>query len=268
VTGSLIALLRSGAFDLYESAPGRDVRGIADDLGIEDGPLRGWLETLGTGKKAAADGTLTRSPGPLQHDKRRRRRLGGNLPDRDLPAQRLRVARPDRLRLGVDDHPLVPTGTRSRPAARRRRLRDKRQASQGSGVQGAERRLASLRAGILSALPACGPAAPDQGHLHTSDSPAVSPTTEPRKPATAGRERKDPAERRSEIVDAAIDILGRQGYRQGSLREPRLRWVSPFPDSCTIFRPKRRCSPPPSTSAPDAALRHEAAEANAHHPLT
>jgi hypothetical protein len=151
---------------LYESAPGRDVRGIADDLGIEDGPLRGWLETLGTGKKAAADGTLTRSPGPLQHDKRRRRRLGGNLPDRDLPAQRLRVARPDRLRLGVDDHPLVPTGTRSRPAARRRRLRDKRQASQGSGVQGAERRLASLRAGILSALPACGPVAPDQGHLH------------------------------------------------------------------------------------------------------
>jgi transposase-like protein len=46
---------------LYESTPGATVRGIADDLGIERGTLRGWLETLGTGKKTAADGTLTRS---------------------------------------------------------------------------------------------------------------------------------------------------------------------------------------------------------------
>src|SRR6478735_4604943 len=36
-------------------------RGIADDLGIERGTQRGWLEKLGTGKKTAADGTLTRS---------------------------------------------------------------------------------------------------------------------------------------------------------------------------------------------------------------
>ena len=47
---------------MYESTPGATVRGIADDLGIERGTLRGWLETLGTGKKTAADGTLTRSP--------------------------------------------------------------------------------------------------------------------------------------------------------------------------------------------------------------
>ena len=46
----------------------------------------------------------------------------------------------------------------------------------------------------------------------------MSPTTE-QQPKAPGRQRKDPAERRSEIVDAAIDIFGRQGYRQGSLRE-------------------------------------------------
>ena len=38
------------------------MRGIADDLGIERGTLRHWLDAFGTGKKTAADGTLTRSP--------------------------------------------------------------------------------------------------------------------------------------------------------------------------------------------------------------
>ena len=38
------------------------MRGIAEDLGIERGTLRHWLERYGTGKKTAADGTLTRSP--------------------------------------------------------------------------------------------------------------------------------------------------------------------------------------------------------------
>jgi transposase len=38
------------------------VRGIAADLGIERGTLRHWLDQYGTGKKTAADGTLTRSP--------------------------------------------------------------------------------------------------------------------------------------------------------------------------------------------------------------
>jgi transposase len=47
---------------LYESTAGATVRGIADDLGIERGTLRHWLELHGTGKKIAADGTLTRSP--------------------------------------------------------------------------------------------------------------------------------------------------------------------------------------------------------------
>ena len=61
---------RRQAVDLYESTPGATVRGIAEDLGIVRGTLRGWLEVYGTGKKTAADGTLTSSglqskpPGP------------------------------------------------------------------------------------------------------------------------------------------------------------------------------------------------------------
>jgi transposase len=53
---------RRQAVDLYESTPGATVRGIADDLGVERGTLRHWLEQFGTGKKTAADGTMTRSP--------------------------------------------------------------------------------------------------------------------------------------------------------------------------------------------------------------
>ena len=53
---------RRQAVDLYESTPGATVRGIAADLGIVRGTLRGWLEVYGTGKKTAADGTATSSP--------------------------------------------------------------------------------------------------------------------------------------------------------------------------------------------------------------
>ena len=53
---------RRQAVDLYESTPGATVRGIAADLGIVRGTLRGWLEAYGTGKKTATDGTLTSSP--------------------------------------------------------------------------------------------------------------------------------------------------------------------------------------------------------------
>ena len=47
---------------MYESTPGATVRGIAEDLGIVAGTLRQWLQAYGTGKKTAADGTLTSSP--------------------------------------------------------------------------------------------------------------------------------------------------------------------------------------------------------------
>ena len=53
---------RRQAVDLYESTPGATVRGIAEDLGIVRGTLRHWVEVYGTGKKTAADGTLTSSP--------------------------------------------------------------------------------------------------------------------------------------------------------------------------------------------------------------
>jgi transposase len=53
---------RRQAVDLYESTPGATVRGIADDLGVERGTLRHWLDLFGTGKKTAADGTMSRSP--------------------------------------------------------------------------------------------------------------------------------------------------------------------------------------------------------------
>src|SRR5690625_7059006 len=53
---------RRQAVDLYETTPGATVRGIAADLGIVRGTLRHWLQAYGTGKKTAADGTLTSSP--------------------------------------------------------------------------------------------------------------------------------------------------------------------------------------------------------------
>lgn len=53
---------RRQAVDLYESTPGATVRGVAEDLGIVRGTLRHWLDAYGTGKKTAADGTLTPSP--------------------------------------------------------------------------------------------------------------------------------------------------------------------------------------------------------------
>jgi len=53
---------RRQAVDLYESTPGATVRGIAEDLGIVRGTLRGWAEAYGVGKKTAADGTATSSP--------------------------------------------------------------------------------------------------------------------------------------------------------------------------------------------------------------
>ena len=53
---------RRQAVDLYESTGGATVRGIADDLGVERGTLRHWLDLYGTGKKTAADGGLTASP--------------------------------------------------------------------------------------------------------------------------------------------------------------------------------------------------------------
>ncbi len=73
---------RRQAVDLYESTPGATVRGIAEDLGIVRGTLRGWLEAYGTGKKTAADGTLTSSP--LQSTAK-----SSTVPDDETPEQKI-----------------------------------------------------------------------------------------------------------------------------------------------------------------------------------
>ncbi len=76
---------RRQAVDLYESTLGATVRGIAEDLGIVRGTLRGWLEVYGTDKKTAADGTLTSSP--LQS--KTTRKSGGSVPPDETPEQKI-----------------------------------------------------------------------------------------------------------------------------------------------------------------------------------
>src|SRR5215216_5459399 len=77
---------RRQAVDLYESTPGATVRGIAEDLGIVRGTLRQWLEAYGTGKKTAADGTLTTSP---LHAKRPPSSLHRSGPADETPEQKI-----------------------------------------------------------------------------------------------------------------------------------------------------------------------------------
>ena len=92
---------RRQAVDLYESTPAATVRNIAADLGVERGTLRHWLDLYGTGKKTAADGTLTGSPlnpprpGPGGQAPGRRPREGDvaeETPEQELARLRARVA--------------------------------------------------------------------------------------------------------------------------------------------------------------------------------
>lgn len=53
---------RRQAVDLYESTPGATLRGITADLGVVRGTLSHWVDLHVTGKKTAADGTMTRGP--------------------------------------------------------------------------------------------------------------------------------------------------------------------------------------------------------------
>ena len=76
---------RRQAVDLYETTPGATVREIADDLGIVRGTLRHWLEVYGTGKKTAADGTLTSSPLPSKTTTRK----SASAPVDETPEQKI-----------------------------------------------------------------------------------------------------------------------------------------------------------------------------------
>lgn len=89
---------RRQAVDLYESTPGATVRGIAEDLGIVRGTLSQWLEAYGTGKKTAADGTLTTSP---LHAKRPGSRPGS--PGRSGPAGETAEQKIARLQARVNE---------------------------------------------------------------------------------------------------------------------------------------------------------------------
>ena len=80
---------RRQAVDLYESTPGATLRGIADDLGVVRGTLRDWLDTFGTGKKTAADGTVTRSP--LKRATLVLGLVAGETPEQELTRLRARV---------------------------------------------------------------------------------------------------------------------------------------------------------------------------------
>ena len=83
---------RRQAVDLYESTPGATVRGIAEDLGIVRGTLRYWLEAYGTGKKTAADGTLTSSPLQSKTTKKTASEPGYETAEQELHLLRARVA--------------------------------------------------------------------------------------------------------------------------------------------------------------------------------
>ena len=80
---------RRQAVDLYESTPGATLRGIADDLGVVRGTLRDWCDTFGTGKKTAADGSVTRSP--LKQSTPAPGPIEGETPEQELARLRSRV---------------------------------------------------------------------------------------------------------------------------------------------------------------------------------
>jgi transposase len=83
---------RRQAVDLYESTPGATVRGIAADLGVVRGTLRHWLEVYGTGKKTAADGTLTTSPLQTKPSTRNAAAPADETPEQRIARLEARVA--------------------------------------------------------------------------------------------------------------------------------------------------------------------------------
>lgn len=82
--------LRRQAVDLYETTPGATVRGIAQDLGVSRGTLRGWLHRWGTGRKTGPDGAP--APSPLKPNSKTGDRTQTSAPAGESGEER--VARP------------------------------------------------------------------------------------------------------------------------------------------------------------------------------
>ena len=92
-------------------------------------------------------------------------RLRGHLARGQLPAERLRALRHVRERLGVDERLVRDGQRRSREQAVLRAPGRARRAIPAQGDQG---RVASVRAQLLPALPACGQAGRNGGHIDRS----------------------------------------------------------------------------------------------------
>ena len=102
------------AVDLYESTPGATVRGVAGDLGVERGTLRHWLGLYGTGKKTAADGTLTSSPLKPQQQARTAPDPGAD----ETPEQRIARLEAENAQLRAEQTKLVTEREILRSAAK------------------------------------------------------------------------------------------------------------------------------------------------------
>ena len=109
---------RRQAVELYESTPGATVRGIAEDLGIERGTLRTWLDRFGSGRKTAEDGTTARSP--LTPRAPRRRPVGGGpeVGEPETPEQRLARLEAENAALRAEKAKLVTEREVLRQAAK------------------------------------------------------------------------------------------------------------------------------------------------------
>lgn len=110
---------RRQAVDLYESTPGATVRAIAEDLGVERGTLRHWLDLYGTGKKTAVDVTLTRSPLESRQQARQQSGpAGAGLTEGETPGQRITRLEAENAQLRAEQAKLVTEREILRQAAK------------------------------------------------------------------------------------------------------------------------------------------------------
>jgi len=83
---------RRRAVDLYESTPGATLKGIAVDLGVSRGALKGWVDRLGSGVTIGSSATAM-SAGRPQSQAARITRLEAQLSASQAEARKLAVER-------------------------------------------------------------------------------------------------------------------------------------------------------------------------------